>query len=125
MNRYEAFAAMCDGKKVRDKRWLKNQYCFMTEKGCIVDNTRGAHFMFPRGTEWELYQEETEDLDKLTREITLLKKTLARTHQELAEERQRNAKLIMTNMELLETKANPMFVYKGANGYCYQCCCNK
>jgi hypothetical protein len=124
MNRNEAFAALCDGKKVRDKRWLKKQYCFMTEGGCIVDNNRGAHFIFPRGTEWELYQEETEELDKLNREITFLKKTLARTHQELSEERERNAKLIMTNMEL-ETKANPMFVYKGANGYCYQCCCNK
>lgn len=80
MNRKEAMAALCEGKKLRRKSWTTGAYCKLSPGGMIVDHEGKSHSQFLDRPDWEIFENDADKLAEALKEIQKLKNTLLIEH---------------------------------------------
>lgn len=72
MNRKEAMAALCEGKKLRRKCWPTDAYCKLSPGGMIIDHQGKPHSQFLDRPDWEIFENGAEKLAEALKKIGVL-----------------------------------------------------
>ena len=57
MTTKEAIQAMLDGKKVRDVKWVPEEYIYISEGDIVCEKGTKLHSFNVANTDWEIYEE--------------------------------------------------------------------